>query len=42
MKVAEAMQPLGTPLTLPDGQPGTADGKSPGAGLASRAGDPAA
>jgi CIC family chloride channel protein len=30
MKVREAMHPLGTPLTVPDGQPGAGDGQSPG------------
>jgi CIC family chloride channel protein len=29
MKVREAMQPLGTPLPVPDGQPGEADGQGP-------------
>ncbi|MGO9217691.1 MAG: chloride channel protein [Streptosporangiaceae bacterium] len=29
MKVREAMQPLGTPLPVPDGQPGEGDGKGP-------------
>ena len=30
MKVREAMQPLGTPLPVPDGQPGGGDGQDPG------------
>jgi hypothetical protein len=29
MKVRKAMQPLGTPLPVPDGQPGEGDGKGP-------------
>jgi hypothetical protein len=33
MKVREAMQPLGTPLPVPDGQPGEADGQGPDPGL---------
>ena len=39
MKVREAMQPLGTPLPVPDGQPGGGDGQGPGPSVASRAGD---